>query len=150
MGFIIPQQSGYSAYIPKMISDGSLEIKFTSSLYKVLSEADRALGELKGVTDTLPNPDLFIAYYVKKEALLSSQIEGTACSLDEVLEIDESVPEVKPVHEVINYIKAMNFGLEEQKITPMSIRLLHKIHKILLEGVRGKNKYPGEFKKTQN
>lgn len=150
MGLIIPQQSGYSAYIPKMISDGSLELKLNPRIYKVLSEADMALGELKGVTDTLPNPDLFVAYYVKKEALLSSQIEGTECSLDEVLEIDEGAVEVKPVHEVVNYIKAMNFGLEEQKNIPMSIRLLHKIHKILLEGVRGKNKYPGEFKKSQN
>ena len=150
MGLILPQPTGYNAYIPKMIADGSLEIKCSPATCKILSEADRALGELKGVTDTLPNPDLFIAYYVKKEALLSSQIEGTECSLDEVLEIDENVSGVKPVHEVINYIKAMNFGLEELKNIPMSIRLLHEIHKVLLEGVRGKNKYPGEFKKSQN
>jgi len=150
MGLVIPQPTGYNAYIPKMLSDGSLEIRCSPATYKILSEADRALGELKGATDTLPDPDLFIAYYVKKEALLSSQIEGTECSLDEVLEIDENVAEVKPVYEVINYIKAMNFGLEQLANIPMTIRLLHKIHETLLEGVRGKNKYPGEFKRSQN
>ncbi|MFH1875667.1 MAG: Fic family protein [Candidatus Omnitrophota bacterium] len=150
MGIVIDQPSGYSAFIPHKISGKGVDIKWDTELIKLLSEADRALGELKGATETLPDPDLFIAFYVQKEALLSSQIEGTQCSLDEVLQVDDKTSELKPVQEVINYIKAMNQGLEELTNLPMSLRLINSIHKKLLEGVRGKEKDPGEYKRKQN
>jgi Fic family protein len=150
IGVIINQPTDYSAFIPHKIFDKGVTIKWDSELIRLLSEADRALGELKGVTETLPDPDLFIAFYVRKEALLSSQIEGTQCSLDEVLQVDDKTSELKPVQEVINYIDAMNQGLEELKNIPMSLRLINTIHKKLLEGVRGKDKNPGEYKRKQN
>ena len=150
IGVIINQPTDYSVFIPHKIFDKGVAIKWDPELIRLLSEADRALGELKGATETLPDPDLFIAFYVRKEALLSSQIEGTQCSLDEVLQVDDKTSELKPVQEVINYINAMNQGLEELKNIPMSLRLVNTIHKKLLEGVRGKDKNPGEYKRKQN
>lgn len=150
MGVIINQPTDYSAFIPHKISDNGVLIKWDPVLIRLLSEADRALGELKGATETLPDPDLFIAFYVRKEALLSSQIEGTQCSLDEVLQVNDKTSELKPVQEVINYINAMNQGIEELKKIPMSLRLINSIHKKLLEGVRGEGKNPGEYKRLQN
>ena len=93
---------------------------------------------------------MFIAFYVQKEALLSSQIEGTQCSLEEVLQFDENHTEMKPVDEVVNYIKAMTLGLERLKTLPFSLRLIKEIHQTLLMGVRGGEKLSGEFKKLQN
>jgi len=149
-GLIIKQQSGYDAFMPKKLSEEEVNLNIDAEMLRILSEADRALGELKGVTETLPNPNLFIAFYVQKEAILSSQIEGTQCSLDEILQVDQRKFEIKPVTEVVNYIKAMDEGLNELKDFPMNIRLLKKIHKILLQNVRGKERTPGEFKKQQN
>ncbi len=151
VGGTIKQINGYLAYIPKkLFPEGPKGLTFDIEMIKLISEADRAIGELNGITKILKTPDLFIAYYVKKEALLSSQIEGTQCSLDEVLEVDEKTTEIKPVDEVINYVKAMNQGLEQLKKLPFSIRLIKEIHAILLDRVRGQNKNPGEFKKMQN
>lgn len=150
MGLIINQPTGYSAFIPHKIFNKGEILKWDTELIRLLSEADRALGELKGATETLPDPDLFIAFYVRKEALLSSQIEGTQCSLDEVLQVDDKTLELKPVQEVINYIDAMNQGLEELKNIPMSLRLINAIHKRLLTEVRGEEKNPGEYKRMQN
>ncbi|MFH1429497.1 MAG: Fic family protein, partial [Candidatus Margulisiibacteriota bacterium] len=149
-GNIIPQLNGYKAFIPHMLLSFKPEIKIDNELLNLLSEADRALGELNGISDLLPDPDLFVAYYVKKEALLSSQIEGTQCSLDEVIKADPERDALKPVHEVVNYIDAMNFGLDQLQNIPMSLRLIHEIHKRLLSGVRGREKTPGQYKKTQN
>jgi Fic family protein len=150
-GNIIRQSSGYDAFIPHKLCDQGLKLDIHyKNMIQLVSESDRALGELTGVTKTVPDPDLFIAFYVRKEALLSSQIEGTQCSLEEVLQVDETVPEIKPVHEVVNYIKAMNYGLGALEKLPLSLRLIHEIHKVLLEGVRGKEKTPGEYKRYQN
>ena len=142
----------YYAYYPhKLIPDGPRGIEYNSELMVLLSEADRVLGELNGITKTLKNPDLFVAFYVRKEALLSSQIEGTQCSLDDIFKTDEKdASKIDSVGEVVNYIRAMNIGLEKLKKLPFSIRLMKDIHSILLEGVRGKGKAPGEFKKSQN
>lgn len=149
-GHIIKQPSGYQAFIPRALYPGGPALQFDVELINLISEASAALGELKGSTKLLPDPDLFVAFYVRKEALLSAQIEGTQCSLDEVIQVDENTQDTKPVHEVVNYIKAMNFGLDELKNLPMSIRLIHKIHEKILNDVRGKERTPGEFKRTQN
>jgi Fic family protein len=150
VGELVMQQSGYECFIPRKFGSSGPDIKIDMQCIKLLTEAERALAELKGITETIPNPDLFIAYYVKKEALLSSQIEGTQCSLDEVLQVDEKTSEVKPVQEVVNYINAMNTGLEKLAEIPVCLRLINNIHKILLSGVRGKDKNPGAYKKNQN
>lgn len=100
----------------------------------------------------LPNIDYIIAMYVRKEALLSSQIEGTQASLDDIFEYESQVPikNTQDVEEVVNYIKALNHGLKRLKEFPMSIRLIKEIHNILLSQTRGMDKTPGEFKRSQN
>ncbi len=149
-GAVQRHMGGYEVFIPRKLFPSGPDIELDTELIRLLDEARGALGELKGIAETLPNTDLFVAFYVRKEALLSSQIEGTQCSLDEVIQVDEKASEMKPVHEVVNYINAMNEGLEQLKTLPMSKRLLHAIHKRLLSGVRGKEKAPGQYKKSQN
>ena len=141
----------YLAFVPNKINpDGPKGLSYDAEMWKLISEANLALGELNGITKTLYNPDLFIGFYVQKEALLSSQIEGTQCSLDEVLQADEQTGEARPLDEVVNYINAMTFGLDQLEAIPFSSRLIRNIHKTLMQGVRGKEKAPGEFRKTQN
>jgi Fic family protein len=117
-------------------------------MWYLLSEADRALGRLDGATDALPNPDLFVFMYVRKEAVLSSQIEGTQASLIDVLEFESQT--LKPdnpqeVAEVVNYIAAVNYGLERLQNFPLSLRLIREIHKELMQGVRGAERNPGDL-----
>jgi Fic family protein len=121
-------------------------------LTQLLSEADRTLARLDGLAYTLPDADHFIAMYVRKEALLSSQIEGTPCSLEDVFEVEggEQVKNINDVEEVINYIAALNYGMKRLEVFPMSLRLIKEIHEKLLKGVRGNDKTPGEFRKSQN
>lgn len=119
----------------------------------LLSHADQAVGRLDGVTRMLTNPDLFVAMYVRREAVLSSQIEGTQSSLDDVLgfELDPRSANIPhDVEEVVNYAAAMNYGLERIKSFPLSLRLIREIHGRLLQGVRGADKQPGEFRTSQN
>lgn len=120
----------------------------------LLSEADRKLGRLDGITQVLPNPELFVAMYVNKEAVLSAQIEGTQASLADLL-IDspnQSRVDYSPngITEVVNYVSAMKWGLEALKRLPLSLRLIRDIHAQLLKNVRGHNKNPGEFRTSQN
>lgn len=119
----------------------------------VLSEADLAIGRLDGVGRTLPNPDLFVAMYVRREAVLSSQIEGTQSTLDDVLayELDANTARLPgDVAEVVNHIAAMNYGLTRLDSLPLSLRLIREIHGQLMAGVRGADRDPGEFRRTQN
>lgn len=117
--------------------------------------ADQALGRLDGITLLLPDPTLFLYQYVRKEALLSSQIEGTQSSLSDLLlfELDEApgVP-VDDVEEVSNYVAALNHGLRRMREDgfPLSLRLLREMHELLLRGGRGAHKTPGEFRRSQN
>ena len=151
-GTFVTQPGGYKAFIPNPLPP-SPPIRFDGKLQSLLSEADRALARLDGITTVLPNPDLFIAMYVKKEALLSSQIEGTQASLEGVLEFEaDLIPKenVNEIKEVINYIRALNYGIERLKELPMSLRLIKEIHRILLEETRGAHRSPGEFRKSQN
>lgn len=122
-------------------------------LQDYLSEADISLGRLDGSIQMLPNPDLFIEMYVKKEAVISSQIEGTQSSLSQLLKKESEVndPDApSDVHEVSNYVKAMHRGLELLNDLPVSVRLIKEIHKELLRDVRGQEKNPGELRKSQN
>src|SRR4051812_45656130 len=108
-------------------------------LQRRLSEADRALGRLDGSIHTLPNPNLFVYMYVRKEAVLSSQIEGTQSSLQDLLAAEAAVLEAdtpRDVDEVVNYVRAMNHGLARLEQLPVSSRLIREIHAELLHGVR--------------
>ncbi len=121
------------------------------SLVGKLSSADLALGRLDGAALTLPDPDLFVGMYVRQEAVLSSQIEGTQASLTDLLQLelwDEGGP--PDVREVVNYVDAMNYGLSRLSELPLSLRLVREIHGRLMAGVRGGNREPGEFRTSQN
>ncbi len=119
----------------------------------VLSEADRALGRLDGSIQTLPNPDLFVYMYVRKEAVLSSQIEGTQSSLQDLLSAEAKIlspTQPHDVSEVVNYVQAMNYGLKRLAELPVSVRLIREIHERLVAGVRGSHLVPGELRTSQN
>ena len=151
-GRYVKQPGGYKAFIPSPLPP-SPKINMDDELWSLLSQADRALGRLDGATDMLPDPDIFVFMYVRKEAVLSSQIEGTQASLLDVLEYEAKAIEngqPKDVVEVSNYVSAMNYGLERLKVLPVSLRLIREIHEKLLVGVRGGERLPGEFRKTQN
>lgn len=149
---MIRQPEGYRAFIPAPLPpDPSLA--FDAQLATVLAGAGTALGRLDGVAATLPNPDLFVAMYVRREAVLSSQIEGTQSTLDDVLafEIDPDRPSLPgDIGEVVNYINAMHYGLGRLDSLPLSLRLLREIHERLMTGTRGAAKSPGQFRESQN
>lgn len=148
---MVSQTGGYKAFIPAKLPPGPA-LRIEGALQNLLSQADMALARLDGMGYFLPNADLFIAMFVRKEALLSSQIEGTQASLADIFEYESGdKPEnINDVAEVINYIRALNYGMERLKTLPMSLRLIKEIHGVLMEGTRGGDKAPGEFRKTQN
>lgn len=151
-GKYVRQITGYNAFIPKNLPPDP-PIKMNQEMWTLLSQADMALGRLDGSAETLPNPDLFVFMYIRKEAVLSSQIEGTQASLMDVLEYEAHAVRTgrpKDVHEVVNYVAAMNYGLDRLKSLPLSLRLIREIHAKLLEGVRGSDRNPGEFRRSQN
>lgn len=146
------QPDGYRAFIPAPLPpDPPVEI--TGELQVLLSQADRALGRLDGSIQTLPHPDLFVLMYVRKEAVLSSQIEGTQSSLQDLLAAEARVfapNRASDVSEVLNYVAAMNHGLKRLSEIPVSIRLIREIHAELLQGRRGSHLTPGELRSSQN
>lgn len=151
-GNYVSQSTGYRAFVPEPLPPEP-PLQWDADLVRLLSEADLALGRLDGLARSLPNPDLFIAMYVRREAVLSSQIEGTQSSLDDLLAFEIDAPGmVQPIDvaETINYVKAMNTGLELLSDLPLSGRLIRAIHEELLTGVRGQERHPGQFRTTQN
>ncbi len=146
------QIGGYKAFVPQPLPPNP-PIQLDNEMIQLLSQADMAIGRLDGISETLPNVDLFVAMYVRKEAVLSSQIEGTQASLIDVLafEANAALPEnPQDIDEVINYINALNYGLQRLDTLPLSLRLIREIHNFLLQGVRGANLHPGEFRTSQN
>src|SRR5690606_20788072 len=118
-----------------------------------LSLAERALGRLDGITMLLPRQELFLYMYVRKEAVLSSQIEGTQSTLSDLLRFETEAQAGKPVddiREVSNYVDAMMYGLERLEDLPLSLRLIREMHQRLLQSGRGGMKNPGEFRRSQN
>lgn len=151
-GRLIQQIEGYRTFIPNPLPPDP-PLSFDSEMIGLLSRADRALGRLDGITSILPNPNLFVAMFVRKEAVLSSQIEGTQSTLDDVLqfELDEDGADLpKDIGEVVNYVNAMNYGLGRLQELPLCLKLIKEIHERLMRGVRGGEKTPGEFRRTQN
>ena len=151
-GRFIRQPSGYSAFVPKPLPPEP-PVTIDEELQALLSIADRNLGRLDGSIQMLPNPDLFVLMYVRREAVLSSQIEGTQASLDDVLAAEARIFEPGPdsdVDEIINYIGAMNHGMERLDEIPFSVRLIKELHQKILHGVRGAHRSPGELRRSQN
>ncbi len=151
-GRYVQQPAGYRAFLPAPLPPKP-PVDLGGPLRALLSEADYALGRLDGAVLTLPNPDLFVFMYVRKEAVLSSQIEGTQSSLQNLLAAEAHLfdPDAPvDVAEVVNYVKAMNHGLARLAELPVSVRLIREIHGVLMEGVRGGRLTPGELRTSQN
>jgi cell filamentation protein, protein adenylyltransferase len=127
------------------------ELNLTSELILALSEADLALGRLAGLGGQLPNPHILIRPYLRREAIASTRIEGTQSTLGEVLSAEaQRLPETADVREVLNYVRALERGLQRLKELPLSNRLLREMHSELMRGVRGAERTPGEFRTSPN
>lgn len=151
-GRYVRQPSGYRAFLPEALPPEP-PVHFTKELQQLLSEADRALGRLDGSIQILPDPEMFVYMYVRNEAVLSSQIEGMQSSLQDLLAAEAEIltpNRPKDAAEVINYVGAMNYGLERLSTLPVSTRLICEIHGELLRGVRGSHLTPGELRTSQN
>ena len=153
-GKVIKTDRDYSAFIPHPLPP---EIKYSTELINLLAEANRHLGNLNGVGALLPNPNLLIVPYMRREAVLSSKIEGTQTSLSDLFyfeaarrEEQKAEAQKTDVLEVVNYVKAMDYGLKRLKELPICLRLMREIHAILMKDVRGRHLTPGEFRQSQN
>ncbi len=144
------KQIEYSSFLPEKISKEW--IISSPKINALLAEANRLIGELNAFSQLIPDVDFFIKMHISKEATTSSRIEGTKTNMEEaLLKEDDINPEKRDDwNEVQNYIKAINYSIEQLEKLPLSNRLLKNTHKVLLEGVRGKYKLPGEFRKSQN
>jgi Fic family protein len=142
----------YQCYIPANLSTATYNI---NPLLPLLDQANQGLGRIDALSDFIPDINLFIYLYVRKEALLSSQIEGTQSSLADLFMYENNIvpsTSLNDVEEVTNYVNALNYGLKRIEIDdfPISLRLIREIHQVLLSGVRGQDKHPGEFRQSQN
>lgn len=150
-GRLVTQVEGYRAFIPAALPpDPRLDM---DSLQAPLGQANLALGRLDGIVDVIPDPDFFVAMYVRREAVLSSQIEGTQSTLDDLLEVELEPSERRgqsDVGEIVNYVRAMKHGLDRLDAMPLSLRLIREIHGELLRDGRGSHAAPGAFRQTQN
>ena len=126
------------------------QLNLTEETYRTLSACSRMLGELEGMLYFVPNADMYLTMYVRKEALLSSQIEGTQCTFDDLLSPSQTQLHHKDVADVVNYVRAVDRGVELLKKMPLCTRLLRQVHAVLLDGVRGTEKNPGELRSSQN
>jgi Fic family protein len=150
-------ETAYWAFVPHPLPP---DLPLDKGLVRTLSDADRALGELAGLGRTMPNPHLLIAPFIRREAVLSSRIEGTQTDLSDLYAYEAGqlplFTEVKPpppeadVKEVGNYVRAMEYGLKRLDTLPVSLRLLRELHARLMEGVRGEHATPSEFRRSQN
>jgi Fic family protein len=152
-GKVIHDPKGFYAFVPAKLPPA---IEFDQDLAVALSRADAALSELSGYGQMLPNPHVLIGSSVRREAMMSSQIEGTQATMSEIL-LDEATPASSPrpkndadLAEVRNYISALNYGIERLRALPLSLRLVREIHQKLMTGVRGHHATPGEFRRSQN
>jgi Fic family protein len=153
-GRYVKQRTGYAAFIPAPLPPKP-PIALDGPLHALLSRADQGVGRLDGVIQTVPNPDFFVYMYVRREAVLSSQIEGTQSTLEDLLAAElEPRPAWRrlpqDVDEVVRYVHAMNYGLSRLSDLPLSLRLITEIHRELLAGGRGAHRLPGEFRESQN
>ncbi len=150
-GKVIRTPKGYFAFIPAPLPP---DIVFDARLVMALSQADAALSELSGAGKHLPNPHLLINPYIRREAVLSSRIEGTKAELSDLwlgdVESGEKRSDVADVQEVRNYVISLEYGVQRLSVLPLSLRLVREIHAHLMEGVRGEKATPGEFRRSQN
>lgn len=142
-------ESGFACFVPTSLFD--IKIGNDDELSALLSKASLVLGQLDGMAVVLPDRDLFLSMYVQKEAVVSSQIEGTEASLSDILQSEKKNNEKQEeTEEIVNYVKALNVGLSLLDSLPISFRYIKELHKELLKGVRGGSKDPGEVRRSQN
>ncbi len=147
-GKLIRATEGYWAFVPGPLPP---KLEWDDALVSVMSKADIALGTLSGLGETLPNPHLLIYPFIRREAVLSSRIEGTQSSLSDLLLFEATQIEKRgDVREVQNYVWAMEYGLKRLNELPLSQRFIRELHGVLMEGVRGQHATPGEFRRSQN
>lgn len=148
-GYIYHVQSDYDCFVPKPLNE--ITLNYDEEMINLLSEANNLIGKLDGIAVNLPDRDILISKYVEKEAVLSSQIEGTQASLSDVFQFNKIDGEKrKETEEIVNYTHALNQGIQLLEKLPISIRYFKEIHKILLQAVRGEDKNPGEVRYSQN
>ena len=142
-------EMAYTSYYPHPLPPDP-KIETDAEMQQLLIDAHKKLALLNGLSDRIPNKELFISMYVRKEALVSSQIEGTQCTLDDVLnpEIDENAN--ADVSDVVNYVRAIRFAIRRLEDLPLCNRLIRETHAVLMNSVRGGDKTPGEFRTSQN
>jgi len=147
-GKLIRATGGYRAFVPNPLPP---RLDWDDDLVSILSKADIALGTLSGLGETLSNPHLLIYPFIRREAVLSSRIEGTQSSLSDLLLFEATrVEKQGDVKEVQNYVRAMEYGLNRLNELPLSLRFIRELHGVLMEGVRGEHATPGEFRQSQN
>ena len=142
--------AGYDAFVPAPLPPA---FTWNAELVNALSAADRAIGRLAGESRRLPNPHLLVQPFLRREAVLSSRIEGTASTLTELLaaEAGASVNRNRAdLEEVANCVRALDYGVKQLETLPLSLRLVRETHRLLMTGVRGDKAGPGEFRRTQN
>ena len=148
-GNLVPTISGQMAFAPGVLPPSMI---WTPELVGYLSDADRAVGELNGIGLNLPNPHLLIEPFTRREAVLSSRIEGTQSQIKDLYLFDIEPQKDGPpdVQEVTNYVNALNYGLERIKELPISVRFACELHQILMKDVRGQHQAPGKLRRDQN
>jgi Fic family protein len=151
-GRFVLQPTGYRAFVPAPLPPDPSPI-LDEDVLAVMSIADVALGRLDGIVKVIPDPDFFISMYVRREAVLSSQIEGTQSTLEDLLDVElepDAARRASDVGDIVNYVRAMRYGLHRLDELPLSLRLIREIHGELLRDGRGAHATPGEFRTTQN
>lgn len=150
-GRVIRTQKDYWTFIPNPLPPA---IRWSPAMISTVADAERGLGRLESLANTLPSPHILVRPFVRREAVRSSRIEGTRASLSDVyvyeaaqLSFLEPTTDVREVH---NYVKALDYGIERLSSLPVSLRLIREIHAVLMEGVRGEHLTPGEFRTSQN
>lgn len=150
-GEVVRMPKGYWAFVPRPLPP---DIQWSPSLISTVGEAERSLGRLDSLAGTWPSPHILVRPFVRREAVLSSRIEGTRASLGDVYTYEAAqLSYLEPstdVQEVHNYVRALNYGLDRLSSLPVSLRLVREIHEVLMEGVRGEHLTPGEFRRSQN
>ena len=142
-------EMAYKSFMPAVLPP-SPHVELDKDIVNLLVKANKQLALLEGISSRIPNIHLFISMYVRKEALMSSQIEGTQATLEDVLDPCLEKNTNRPVGDVVNYIKATDYAINRLKELPLCNRLIKEAHEVLLSGVRGQNKSPGEFRHSQN
>ena len=142
-------EAAYQSFTPAPLPPEP-PIELDAETVEILVRANRQLAALDGIAARIPNMPLFVSMYVRKEALMSSQIEGTQATLEDVLDPMLEANANRSVADVVNYIKATDYAVKRLETLPLCNRLLRETHAVLMESVRGQEKYPGEFRRSQN